>query len=201
MDTSESFRDRYIEIEGVVTHSHGPEGAHDHGATAFTTWLDPALAIEQARAILRAFSTARPEFEQDFVEGFAALERDLLEIDASLGDLFGKAEAQPLLASHPVYQYLANRYGLDLESVHFEPGEYPDERSWKALEQMLSERAAAWMLWEGTPLPETSGKLADLGVRSVVFDPCGNVPEQGDYVSVMRENANRLGAALAKPGI
>jgi len=200
VDTSANLRDRYVEIESAVTHSHGPEGAHDHGEIAFTTWLDPELAVAQARAILQAFSAARPEFEESFAEGFAALERDLLEIDAALRGLFGETPAQPLVASHPVYQYLANRYDLDLRSVHFEPDEYPDERNWKALEHLLSEHAARWVLWEGAPLTETSGKLADLGVQSVVFDPCGNVPEQGDYVSVMQGNVNRLGEALAKPG-
>jgi len=43
-------------------HSRRPEGPrrgspeHEHSATAFTTWLDLALAIEQARAIEDAFS-------------------------------------------------------------------------------------------------------------------------------------------------
>ena len=38
VDTSKGFRDRYIIIEGAVVHSHGPEGEHSHGETAFTTW-------------------------------------------------------------------------------------------------------------------------------------------------------------------
>jgi hypothetical protein len=29
----------------------------------------------------------------------------------------------------------------------------------------------------------------------VVFDPCGNVPEEGDYLTVMRENLRRLSEA------
>ncbi|MCW9077857.1 MAG: hypothetical protein OQK74_01640, partial [Gammaproteobacteria bacterium] len=29
-------------------------------------------------------------------------------------------------------------------------------------------------------------KLKTLGVDSLVFDPCGNVPEQGDFLTVMR---------------
>ena len=49
VDTSAAFADRLVPVEKAVTHSHGPEGEHVHGEVAFTTWLDPTLAIEQAR--------------------------------------------------------------------------------------------------------------------------------------------------------
>jgi len=48
VDTSAGFRDRYIRVDDGVTHAHGPGGEHTHGEVAFTTWLDPTLAIEQA---------------------------------------------------------------------------------------------------------------------------------------------------------
>ena len=40
INTSESFKDQYIEIQDVVTHTHGPGGEHAHTGTAFTTWLN-----------------------------------------------------------------------------------------------------------------------------------------------------------------
>ena len=97
-----------------------------------------------------------------------------------------------MLASHPVYQYMARHYELNLASVHFEPDEYPSENAWWDLGKLLAEHPAEWMLWEGEPMAETSSTLAELGVRSVVFDPCGNAPEQGDYLTVMRENVSNL---------
>ena len=30
--------------------------------------------------------------------------------------------------------------------------------------------------------------IRELGLESVVFNPCGNTPEQGDFLSVMRHN-------------
>jgi zinc transport system substrate-binding protein len=54
------------------------------------------------------------------------------------------------------------------------------------------------MLWEATPLDETRQLLAsEYGVGSVVFDPCGNRPESGDYISVMRANVESLEALPA----
>ena len=66
VDTSAAFGDRLIEMDSAVTHSHGPEGEHSHGEIAFTTWLDPQLAMLQAEAIAAAMSAARPAAASDF---------------------------------------------------------------------------------------------------------------------------------------
>ena len=199
VDTSSGFDDRYITVEDAVVHSHGPEGEHSHGATAFTTWLDPTLAIEQARAIRDAFTRARPEGEPDFEAGFLALERDLVSLDERLARAVSGKTETALVASHPVYQYLARRYGLSLRAVHFEPGELPGPDGWHDLEHLLEEQEAKWMLWEGEPLSETAARLRELGIESVVFDPCGNRPTEGDYLTVMESNAAGLERIFASP--
>jgi len=199
VDTSESFRDGYILIEDVVTHSHGPEGDHSHGEAAFTTWLDPTLAIEHAEAIRDAFVAARPDHEAAFAEGFESLKADLQELDASLEQVTAGQSQTPLLGSHPVYQYLSRRYGLSLRSVHFEPDEDPGEENWTALEGILTQHPARWMLWEGEPLQATADRLEGLGIKSVVYDPCGNDPEQGDLLTVMHGNLTNIEQALSAP--
>jgi zinc transport system substrate-binding protein len=192
VDTSAAFADRLIGVEDAVVHTHGPAGEHSHGETAFTTWLDPRLAIEHTRAILEALVVARPQHETSFREGFDTLERDLLENDRQFETAFAAFSGQPLLASHPVYQYLAGRYSLSMRSVHFEPDERPDERAWGDLEKILAEHPASLMLWEGEPLPDTAARLETLGVGVVVFDPCGNRPGEGDWMTTMRRNAERV---------
>jgi zinc transport system substrate-binding protein len=92
-----------------------------------------------------------------------------------------------------VYQYLARRYGLDLRSVHFEPDELPGAGAWRDLADLVAEHPADLMLWEGPPLPETEGRLREqFGIATVVFDPCATPPSAGDYLSVLRANANRI---------
>jgi len=54
VDSSAGFADALITAHDDVTHHHGPEGEHSHASLAFTTWLDPRLAIEQAGAIAEA---------------------------------------------------------------------------------------------------------------------------------------------------
>jgi len=190
--TAAGAADRYVVVEDAVTHSHGPAGEHAHGTIAFTTWLDPTIAVEQARAIRDAFARVRPQQETAFDERFAELEGDLVDLDGRLSEIVATDPARPLLASHPVYQYLAARYDMEMRSVHFEPDEPPSPAAWRDLQGILEEHPARWMLWEAEPLPETAAQLRDLGVESVVFDPSGNRPDDGDYLTVMEANLRRL---------
>ena len=196
IDTSEGFEANFIAVAETGTHSHGPEGEHSHGGTAFTTWLDFRQAVRQAQAIREGLSRLLPAHRDGFEERYARLEGDLLDLDRELQGIAELAPARPLLASHPVYQYLARRYGLNLESVMWEPDALPDDGQWRELQSVLEGHAAGWMLWEGQPLPASVERLGALGVRILVFDPCGNRPEEGDFLSVMRENAAQLRLAL-----
>ena len=196
IDTSRRFKANYIEIKDEAVHTHGPTGEHAHGGTAFTTWLDFRQAAQQAQAVMEGLSRLLPDHQDDFEQRYAELERDLLALDERIEAIAAGQHAQPLLASHPVYQYFARRYGLNLQSVLWEPGVMPEAEQWEALQATLKTHAAAWMLWEGDPLPDSVNKLEALGIKSLVFDPCGNTPEQGDFLSVMQQNVARLRQAF-----
>ena len=192
VDTSAEFADRFIRLEGAITHSHGPEGAHVHAGWASTTWLDPRQAIEQAAAASRAMISDRRVYEPIFNERFTALEADLHLLDLQLTAATGSLGHTPLLFSHPVYQYLIRRYELNAVEVHWEPDEAPDGEAWTEIEAILMRHRAQWMVWERQPLDDTVAGLAALGVGSVVFDPCGNRPQEGDYLTVMHDNVAAL---------
>ena len=101
---------------------------------------------------------------------------------------------EPLLFSHPVYQYLIQRYGLNGVQLHWEPDEAPDGKMWSELGHDLDHHAARWMLWEGDPMESTIAALDERGIASVVFSPSANVPSEGDWMTVMTENADALEA-------
>jgi zinc transport system substrate-binding protein len=91
-----------------------------------------------------------------------------------------------------VYQYLKRRYGLKLESVMWEPDEVANEAGWLELALMLKKSSATWMLWESEPNAENRARLNSMGVESLVFNPCGNRPVTGDFLSVMQQNLREL---------
>jgi len=198
VDTSRVFADRYIETAGGATHSHGPGGEHSHSGIAFTTWLDLDQAARQAETVARAITRKRPAAKDQVEKRLEALKGELLALDARLARIFATAPSRPLLGSHPVYQYVARRYSLNLRSVLWEPDAPPTPQQWAEFERMLSEHPAHWMLWEARPAPETASRLRALGVESLVFDPCANRPETGDFASVMGDNVKRVEAAYRK---
>ncbi len=198
INTSASFTDRYLEVVGTVTHTHGPEGDHSHEGTAFTTWLDPGLAVLQAETIAEAFSGRWPAHASAFQDNLTALRADLEQLDRDLRSAMTAMRGVPVLASHPVYQYLASRYALDLESVTWEPEEMPSERAWRAFRDLLARHPARWMIWEAEPMPGIRARLRELDVRPMVFAPLGNRPTEGDYVTGMNANVRRLGAVVAQ---
>ena len=192
VDTSAAFVDELIPVEDDVTHSHGPTGAHSHTGTAFTTWLNLELAIAQARAVADALVRLRPDDETGLRERQAALEADLVELDRDLLAVAARIGDRPLLFSHPVYQYLVQRYSLNGRAVHWEPDEPPSAEQWRELSSIVAVHKAGWMIWEGEPGAEAVARLRELGIESLVFRPCGNRAPMGDFLSVMRQNVQAL---------
>ena len=192
LDTSRGFLDRLLPLEDQVPHQHGPGGDHSHGDVAFTTWLDPSLAAEQAAAIEQRLSRLLPEQAAEYRKHLAGLSARLDDLDRRLRDALDVLGDRPILFSHPVYQYLANRYGLNGISVHWEPGQAPGAGDWIELRQILQRHPARIMLWEDTPLQSTADDLHRLGIESVVFHTLALPPEDGDFFDGMDANLRRL---------
>jgi len=196
VDTSRKFKDRYIYAAEVTTHSHGAEGAHAHESLAFTTWLDLSLAKLQAAEIYKVLARKRPMSEMLFKKNFKALAVELENLHAAIKAIVESDPRRAILGSHPVYDYLSAGYGMNLISVHWEPDEIPSVSQWNELKQILQKHRAEFMLWEGKPNPESIDRLKAHGVASVTFYPCGNRPERGAFMSVMRANVEQLKLAF-----
>jgi len=193
--TADGCRDTFLKTGDTVTHQHGPGGDHAHEGAAFTTWLDMRLALCQASRIHDALAQLAPATKDAVRTNFEALTRDLTQLDTRLRSVAKASDDQPMLASHPVYQYLADAYGLRIESMHFEPDEALTPKDIQALDSLLERHPAKLMLWEAQPLPETEQALRDRGITTVVFDPAAQPPTNGDFLTVMTGNAKRLACA------
>jgi zinc transport system substrate-binding protein len=192
LDTSRSFADQYINLDDTVPHSHGPEGQHSHRDIAFTTWLDPRLARQQALAIRDALTKRRPDLQDDYEAGYDALAEELDQLDRDLQAAFERLDKRPVLFSHPVYQYLIGRYGLNARSTHLEPDTGLTEADITDLATLLAAHPATLMIWESDPLAASETTLESRGLSSIVFSPAANTPADGDYLDVMRRNLASL---------
>ena len=192
VDTTAALADRLLPLEEATVHQHGPEGEHSHAGTAFTTWLDPELAAAQARAVADALTEMAPGSEAGFKARLARLEERLQTLDRGLEKAFAKLGDRPVVFSHPVYQYLQARYGINGRSVHWEPEIAPNTREWIDFQKLLAAHPARLLIWEGEPAKESRGMLEEQGIVSLVFETAGNRPQQGDYFEVMDQNRKRL---------
>lgn len=176
--TADGFKDEWITIKAAASHAHGPGAAHSHAGLDGHTWMDPMLARRQAAAIRDALLRLMPESRDALEAGYKALDRDLSALhEQFLGLPIGKQDV--LLCSHPAWNYPARRYGWTI--VGF-------EHDGAGLEQLDGKVA----LWEGEPDAAAAKRLR---ARSITFDPC-EAPGEGDYLSRMRANLDRLKAAL-----
>lgn len=189
VNTSLSFKAQWIETEEGITHSHGPEGEHVHKGTAFTTWLNLSFASQQAQSIYEALLVAMPGMEDQLKSNFNKLKEELATLDAKLNELAKMINGQQLIGSHPVYQYLSSGYGLNINSLHWEPDEMPGDEEWKSLQSLMQSSGAQIMLWEDEPTQQIKTKLDEIGMHYSVFNPCGNKPESADFLDVMRKNS------------
>jgi zinc transport system substrate-binding protein len=197
INTSARAKEKYVEVTEGASHSHGPEGEHVHTGYAFTTWLDFQIALTQASAVKEALMVNVPDKQEILEENYMALEGEIMELHTSMKELSEKLVNAYIIGSHPVYQYLSAAYGLHIHSVHFEPGEMPSEKQWEDFDRLLASHPTRIMLWEGEPLPEVKEILLEKGIMALVFNPCGNRPENGDFMEVMKNNIQTLQSSLA----
>jgi zinc transport system substrate-binding protein len=196
VNTSVSFADAYLPMAGPDT--PGRVDDHSHTGTAFTTWLDFYQAALQAEAVMQALSHKRPQQQADFERNYAALKQELMALDLDMQRLVAAHPGKPLFVSHPVYQYFARRYELQLQSVSWEPDVMPAEQEWEQLVYAQEAFPALWMLWQDAPSAEIRARLQSLGVGVVVFQPCANRPPQGDFMDVMQRNLENLKTVFAE---
>jgi len=192
VNTSIEFKEMWIEINEGVSHSHGAEGEHVHKGTAFTTWLNFEFASLQLDQVYQSMIKLLPENEAEFTTNYKKLMDDLDDLHSDMqktSEAFGE---KTIIASHPVYQYLEEAYGLNMISLHWEPDEVPGDEEWENLAKEVEDHQVKTMIWEDEPLEEVKTKLEEIGLKVVVFNPCGNRAVSGDFLKVMKTNQRNL---------
>ncbi len=205
VDTAKPFENEFLELE-TITHAHGEGGRHTHRGTDGHTWLDPVYATIQAGEIRKAMVRHFPAHAAAFEEGFASLARDLAELDRRFRDLSKAYDGRAMLASHPSYNYLANRYNWNVVNLGtgLSRTEMPDDRALAEIARVLRRHPARYILWEEYPTEAIAAGIEEtLGLRSVEVSPCRELREEDardglDYLGVMQRNVGNIAGALTE---
>ncbi|MFT7617013.1 MAG: zinc transport system substrate-binding protein [Planctomycetota bacterium] len=203
--SADPLEDDLIYFEAGGSHSHGSGDSHSHVGKDGHTWVDLENARIQARTILEGLLVLLPKKSDELRRNHLVLDGRLAALGKKFQEL-GKAQGKtPILASHPAYNYLARRIGLNMVNLDLDPESLLDDGALKTVEAALKDHPAKSILWESEPIAAVAEQLKkQFGLTSFVFSPCEDPgltdpKNRGDFLAIMATNLQNLGEALAKP--
>lgn len=180
-----------------ITGAGGDDGhGHDHGEGANPhIWLDPVNAMEQTRAIARAFIEADPENAEVYQSNANQYLAELGELDRDFRAAMAALPGKDLITFHDAFPYLAKRYGMNYVGyIEAFPEKDPTPAQLKSLVRAVQNHRVKVMFAEVGYSPAILKSLAgQTGARVVELDTL----EVGEadphaYIVRMRNNLRAL---------
>ncbi|MGW9425530.1 metal ABC transporter substrate-binding protein [Streptomyces koyangensis] len=186
-------------------HDHAEEegDGHDHGDSGLDphVWLDPVKYAEMADGVGEALQKADPDHAADYRKNTEALTGKLKKLDEDYSAGLKNTDTRTFITTHAAFGYLAERYGLDQESIAgVDPESEPSPARMKELQKIAAEEKVTTVFFEALASDRTAKVLAeDTGLRTGVLDPLEGITEKSrgdDYLEVMEANLAALKKAL-----
>ncbi len=186
-------------------HDHAEEegDGHDHGDSGLDphVWLDPVKYAEMADGVGEALQKADPDHAADYRKNTEALTGKLKKLDQNYRDGLKNTGTRTFITTHAAFGYLAERYGLDQESIAgVDPESEPSPARMKELQKIAAQEKVTTVFFETLASDRTAKVLAeDTGLRTGVLDPLEGITDKSqgdDYLEVMEANLAALKKAL-----
>ncbi|RZD82406.1 metal ABC transporter substrate-binding protein [Streptomyces albidoflavus] len=184
-------------------HDHGEGDGHDHGDSGLDphVWLDPVKYAEMADGVGEALQKADPDHAADYRKNTEALTGKLKKLDQNYRDGLKNTDTRTFITTHAAFGYLAERYGLDQESIAgVDPESEPSPARMKELQKIAAQEKVTTVFFETLASDRTAKVLAeDTGLRTGVLDPLEGITDKSqgdDYLEVMEANLAALKKAL-----
>jgi zinc transport system substrate-binding protein len=193
-----------VDALAAVDTRPAPPGEAEEGLTVDPhVWLDPARFEQVVGAVAGALSEADPANEATYGSNAEAYVAELAALDEEVRTGLSDCERTTIVTSHEAFSYLADAYGLtEVAITGLSPEAEPDAQRLAELLDLVEEQGVTTIFAEELVAPDVAETLADeAGVTVDVLDPLESLTDQQaeageDYVSLMRENLDRLRAAL-----
>lgn len=173
-------------------HSDGIENLDPH------FWLDPVRMESAAQGVEKALSEADSNDSALFTDNLTKLETELSDLDASYKTGLATCERNTIVTGHAAFGYLANEYGLSQTSISgIDPDREPSPAEISRVKKVIQETGTTTVFTEELVSPKTAEALAnEAGAKVEVLATLEGQPEQGDYLSTMKDNLQTLRTAL-----
>jgi zinc transport system substrate-binding protein len=187
-----------VETRGVPATEQG------EGLTADPhVWLDPARYATIVEAVERALAGIAPKDAATFAANAAAFRHELDALGSQYAKGLAHCERDVIVTNHEAFGYLADAYGLtQIGITGLDPEAEPDARRLAELKTLVQDRGITTIFTEDLVSPKVAETLAqEAGVSTEVLYTLEGLTEQeqaagDDYLSLMRENLDRLRVAL-----
>jgi zinc transport system substrate-binding protein len=193
-----------VDALAAVDTDAAPPGEAEEGLTVDPhVWLDPVRFEQVVLAASDALSDADPANEATYRINADAYSAEIAALDEEFRLGLANCERSTIVTSHEAFAYLADAYGLtEVAITGLSPEAEPDAKRLAELRDLVEREGVTTIFAEELVSPDVAETLAnEAGVTVDVLDPIESLTdaqvEAGhDYVSVMRENLDRLRSAL-----
>ncbi|MFI6087064.1 metal ABC transporter substrate-binding protein [Streptomyces sp. NPDC051218] len=201
----------HLEKHGTgVGHDHGHEGeehseeehSHENEAGADPhIWLDPVKYAEVAEGVGKAMEKADPDHAAAYKKNTKALVEKLGALNTKFEGGLKDTRSKTFITTHSAFGYLAERYGLDQESIAgIDPESDPSPARVKELQDIAKKDDVSTVFFETLASDKTAKTLAgDAHLKTDVLDPLEGITGKSkgdDYIGVMESNLAALQKAL-----
>lgn len=170
---------------------HGHDHVHEAGAPDPHTWLDPRLAMVQARTIHDALARLLPDHNVELRAGLDRLTTDLQETDSAVAAALEPLRGRKIYVFHPAYGYLADAYGLEQVAVEIEGKEPSARRLAGLIEQARRDEVGAIFYQPQFSRRSAETLAGEIGCAAVELDPLAE-----NYLANLEEMAASISSAL-----
>jgi zinc transport system substrate-binding protein len=182
-------------------HGHGQEAnRHRHGEEKFDPhfWTDPLTVKAMLPALREELSRLDPEGQPVYQRNEARFAAELVELHHRTAAILEPVKGRAVLLFHPSFQYLLNRYGLEMAgTIEPFPGREPSPKALHELIKKVKRLGIGAVFTE----PQLSRRPAQViaeaaGLELYELDPIGGGEGRATYEELILYNAHTLATAL-----
>lgn len=175
-----------------------PRSEQSEGAFDPHTWLAPSLLATQAGTAAEALAIEYPTQAEAILQRDAALRAELLALHADYEEGLAACEARIIIANHDAYGYLAREYDFEVVALSgLSPEAEPDPATIAAAVDVAREHNITIVFFEELVSPRVAEVVAnEVGAQTRVLSPIESAPDDGDVLTLMRENLVELREAM-----
>jgi zinc transport system substrate-binding protein len=180
-------------------HDHGKH-RHRHNEEKFDPhfWTDPLTVQAMLPALAAELAKLDPEGRAVYQENSARFAAELDELHHQVATILEPVQGKPVLLFHPSFQYLLNRYGLEMAgTIEPFPGREPSPRALHELIRKVKTLDIQAIFTEPQLSPRPARVIAEAAdLELYELDPIGGGEGRRSYEELILYNAHTLAGAL-----